>query len=296
MPSNWYLVNDSYYSGFEKDIVNDYAVSGFTEILNNSPEAKDIFIDGVSYKGIIQHLNDNDEIKELRKLLVSIDTIISRGSYIELNGEYFINISDIDNKIFYKSCKIQKCNNTLKWQDENLEEKSTPCILLNGNSSTSDGVDETKYLSLSEDQILIIIPKNNDTIKIQLDDRFIFDNSENAIYKITKVDFLTQPGLINLTMKKDSLQESDRLDLNIANYQEAVVADIQGSDTIKLHNQEIYTIDVDVAWSISNSNVSIVSQDSRNITLKGEIMGSVVLTANDGTNEYNKTIYVTNAF
>jgi len=296
MPSNWYLMNNNYYSGFEKEIIDEYAIDGFNEILNNSPEAKDILIDKIDYKGVVQHLNDNNEIKELRKLLVALDTTISRGSIIEFDSEYYINITDVDNKIFYKSCKIMKCNNTLNWQDENLEEKSTPCILLNKTFFTSDGIDETKYLNLSEDQILIIIPKNNDTIKIQLDDRFIFDNSENAIYKITKVDFLTQPGLINLTMKKDSLQESDRLDLNIANYQEAVVADIQGSDTIKLYNQEIYTIDVDVAWSISNSNVSIVSQDSRNITLKGEIMGSVVLTANDGTNEYNKTIYVTNAF
>jgi len=293
MPSNWYLVNDSYYSGFEKDIVNDYAVSGFTEILNNSPEAKDIFIDGVSYKGIIQHLNDNDEIKELRKLLVSIDTIISRGSYIELNGEYFINISDIDNKIFYKSCKIQKCNNTLKWQDENLNTIEIPCILLD---KTSDGIEYTKYLNLTEDQILTIIPKNNDTIKLQLDKRFIFNNSEQAIYKITKIDFLTQPGLIKLTMKKDLLTSNDKVDLNIADYQGLVVSGIQGSDTIRLKNQETYTIDVDVTWSISNSNVSIISQDSRNITLKGEVMGNVTLIANDGVNQYIKEIVVIQSF
>ncbi len=293
MPSNWYLMNNNYYSGFEKEIIDEYAIDGFNEILNNSPEAKDIFIDGVSYKGIIQHLNDNDKIKELRKLLVSIDTIISRGSYIELNGEYFINISDIDNKIFYKSCKIQKCNNTLKWQDENLNTIEIPCILLD---KTSDGIEYTKYLNLTEDQILTIIPKNNDTIKLQLDKRFIFNNNEQAIYKITKIDFLTQPGLIKLTMKKDLLTSNDKVDLNIADYQGLVVSGIQGSDTIRLKNQETYTIDVDVTWSISNSNVSIISQDSRNITLKGEVMGNVTLIANDGVNQYIKEIVVIQSF
>jgi hypothetical protein len=97
-------------------------------------------------------------------------------------------------------------------------------------------------------------------------------------------------------MKKDLLTSNDKVDLNIADYQGLVVSGIQGSDTIRLKNQETYTIDVDVTWSISNSNVSIISQDSRNITLKGEVMGNVTLIANDGVNQYIKEIVVIQSF
>jgi hypothetical protein len=258
------------------DILKNQIIKDF----KNNPSYFEVNINGILRDVIITEVNSLNNKPDEKLIIAKPSEDINIGDVIYWNSQNWLCIdTDLDKTVYSKGV-IKYCNNTLKWQDENLNVIEMSCILLNKTSIYSDGIDETKYLNLSEDQILVIIP----------------NNSNQAIYKVTKIDFLTQPGLINLTMKKDLLTSNDKVDLNIADYQGLVVSGIQGSDTIRLKNQETYTIDVDVTWSISNSNVSIISQDSRNITLKGEVMGNVTLIANDGVNQYIKEIVVIQSF
>lgn len=106
-----------------------------------------------------------------------------------------------------------------------------------------------------DDKILITVPDNEITRQIELKKRFIFDHDKLNVYEVTKIDTLTQKGLINITMKQDEYNPSkDRLDLNIADYREVdnnkpeepLVEDgyvivIEGVDTMVFMSTETFT-------------------------------------------------------
>lgn len=210
------------------------------------------------------------------KLLLRPNTVIETGSLVEVDNEMWLTFYFKQDKMYPKAY-IQKCNNILTFQDKENPAiiHKVPCILRSKASPYATGENEIKYIILSEDQILVTVPNNDTTRQIGLNKRFIFDNSELNIYESTKIDTLTQKGLIYITMKKDQYNEvTDRPDLNLADYVDAneesenssiedgYIIEIIGSDTIPIMGTETYTAkiynngelvtDKSVIWSVDD--------------------------------------------
>jgi len=250
----------------------------FEEYLNTIPNAYEVNIDGNYYLAAIQDVSFNNENSEMKYLLTYLDTPLDVGSTVVWDDKNWIVISkEVEAIKSHQSCKIALCNNILTFQDTDNPSiiYEIPCILTNKASTYSSGEKETKYIVLADDQILVTIPNNDITKKISLDKRFIFDNSKFNIYKTTKIDTLSQRGLINITMKKDEYNSNtDRLDLNIADYinigeeqtepptDDGYVIEIEGADSIAIFGIETYTAkiyyngelvnDKEVRWEISD--------------------------------------------
>ncbi len=155
-----------------------------------------------------------------------------------------------------------------------------------------------EYFSLDESKIIVTIPS---AYSVDVNDRFI---KMDSAWVVVSKD-LTTDGLVALYCQRDSILTDDDMENEIpagfdggsgGGTTEPIEITITGSDTIKQYSAQTYTIDVDVTWSISNSNVTISEQTTRSITLYGSKMGSVVLSADDGTNTYTKDITVKSVF
>lgn len=264
----------------------------------NNPSYFQVKINDVSQDVIIIEENSLNRKPDTKIIITKPDENINVGDLITWDSKYWLCIETDLNKLVYTKGVIGYCSNTISFQDSTLTKQTIPCIIEDKNSQTSDGLDETKHLILADDMILVTISNNDVTKQISLNQRFIFNNSEYEVYKVTDIKSLVRPGLLLIIMKKDQYQASvDNLEENIADYVEPSTSEIVGSSTINLNQQQTYTIDIDVSWSLSNSNASIVSQNSRSITLKGVTMGSIILTADDGLgNIYTKEITIKSVF
>ena len=248
-------------------------------------------------------INDADrevnlvEDKDRLKILCKPEETISIGDIIivsKLNNSIFI-CDDINpNTTIQTTGYIRTCNNVLTIQDKKLNINIFPCIVENKISQYAEGIKENKYLTDYDVNLKVTVSNNEFTEKIKENDRFVFKNE--VIGKVAMVDKLTQIGLVVLILSKDIKSPNDRLDLNIADYKEPIVAKIEGPETINQYAVETYTIDKDTNWSISNNNVNILERTNRMIKLQGEIKGGFVLTADDGIEQYTKNIKVVSIF
>ena len=277
MPNKWYLMDsNTYFSGHEKDEFN-YMQEGFNELLKASPETEEVLINGISNKVIIQNTTPNiiEEI-DMRFMLSHIGCS-QKGFYVEYKNNTWLVMNVPDNNKMYEKSILLKCNNILTFQDPNILEIYTlPCILQDKTSVYSDGIYQNPYLTLADDQILITVPNNDITNKIVTNMRFIFDHDEWCIYKCTKIDKLTQKGLIKFVMKHDTyIKAKDNLELNIADYKEI----LEEPEPPEPLNPESYKIELDLSYNevifntFETCNVKVYFEDEE---IDGEITFEII--------------------
>jgi len=233
----WWIDTSSDYSSKEEIISNvkdNYDIRRYY-----SAEGKSTIIDGITTQVIIQsHLNPLNEGKYDKKIHMPIETVVNTGSIIEWENDKWIIVSNIDNLQAYKTASMVKSNNTLKFYSNNINDAilySTPCIIGKGNIS----LDENKFLSIPADEYVIVIPSNTDTLKINLNTRFILSN---FAYIVIGTDVISNVGLINIRVKETQIDSvDDNLSLSIANY---------------YSHQHVYTV------SILNSNAILYVNDT----------------------------------
>ena len=167
---------------------------------------------------------------------------------------------------------VALCNNILTFQDsETLAIHTLPCMLADKTSVYYDGIHKNRLFMLSDDQIRVTVPNNDISKKIihtigqingstgdiENGKRLIFNHDKNAIYKMTRVNTLTDKGLIHIVMSHNTYDaNTDNLELNIADYKEPngnveppiQVGDykiiIDGYDSIMFGTMEPYTVKV----------------------------------------------------
>jgi hypothetical protein len=242
------------------------------EDFEDSPSFHSVKIDDID-RGV-QILDENaiNKNPNKKRVLCKPDEDINTGDEIFWKNKYWLCTNVDSDKEIYAKGIIEKCNNTLKWQTSTGEIKEYPCIISDKTSVYSSGLEENKFITLGDDQILITIQNNSDTSQIEVDKRFIFNHSKNDIYKLSKVQSLIQEGILYLTMTKDQYGVNDRLDLNLADYvQNNYILTITNGDSISLTNTETLQLSVTltnngvpvenptVVYSSSNEEICTVS-------------------------------------
>lgn len=202
---------------------------------------------------VINEENINSDKKEFRTLCVKKDVDIKHGDVILYKDEKYLNITDIDYHYYYKSCKIKKCNNVLKWeQDGNIYE--IPCLL----SNDSYGVkvlSDNDFIRSQNIKAQITVQDNEISRKIIPDMRFMFNNSEFDIYNVVDINTSMVKGVLTLTTEKSVYQAEDSLEDNLAfskvlyeltskpkQPEPIYTYEINGLDSFKQERDSVFTI------------------------------------------------------
>jgi hypothetical protein len=264
----WMTDNQYFGSDYPNNKLLDEAKERF-EMQKKSLEGKDALIDGIEERVVTQnHTNPLNQLKYDKKIHCDMTSVIHTGSIVEVEDKIWLVTSKIHSTQAYKTGSLVECNNTLKWQTPTGEIKSYPCIIQDKTSVYSSGIEENKYLSLADDQILIIIQNNADTSQLELDKRFIFDHSKNNIYKLSKIQSLIQEGLLYFTMTKDQEGANDNLELNLADYVvNNYVLTILNGDIASLNISEELQLSVQVINNGASVENPIITYSSDNETV-----------------------------
>jgi hypothetical protein len=272
-----------------------------------SPEGHDITIDGVACRGIIyNHLNDLSD-NEFRGLNVPLGTEIKNGSYVVYNNEYYLNTNmKADNHYFYLGCKITLCNQRLKWKglpDEWIE--GYPCVISNDSYGSKQNR-ASDYISEIDTKMKILVQANEFTRQIVRDMRFVFNNSEFDIFRVTDITTSTDPGVITIIAAKDTFRIEDDLDNNLAFNEPRIYTPpeevkeyaIEGEESIRLNRRYTYTLlpEENLTFAVDDNEVAEIAETLNNtctvlVKAKDEIFK---LTASkDGQVVASKVIYTT---
>lgn len=187
------------------NLFND-SLSTYEIYLNNSEETD---------LAVIISKDTADITLESKTIILQLDKQIKIGDLVNWNSEYWICVKITSNSV-YTSGIIYKCNNELNWIDNFGVIQNTPCFL-SDKSLYSIGIKDDLGIVVPDGKFIVIIPNNTDTIKINRNDRFIFNHK--YIYKTTKVDEISTDGIIILNMQEEFVNNvNDNLELNIADY------------------------------------------------------------------------------
>ena len=230
-------------------------------------EGHDITIDGVPCRGIIyNHLNDLSD-NEFRGLNVPLGTDIKNGSYVVYDNEYYLNTNlKADNHYAYLGCKITLCNQRLKWRglpEEWVE--GYPCHISN-DSYGSKQSRSSDHISEIDTKMKILVQNNEFTRQIVRDMRFIFNNSEFDIFRITDITRSTDPGVITLIAAKDTFRIEDDLENNLAFNEPRIHTPpeedkeytFEGEDSVRVNRRYTYTLlpEENLAFAIDDTDVA----------------------------------------
>lgn len=228
----------------------------------------------------------NDEIREVHiingyqgenVLLTKPDEKITVGDMVEWHDDTYLCTLVENNKTVQHKGILQRCNGDLKWQDDDGTVHQIPCILVDKTSVYSDGLSKTELMWMGTDQISATVQTNTDTKKIPLNKRFIFTHDANNIYEVTRSDDILVKGLTTLVCKKSLYNNlTDRLDLNLANYNDQVEVEpelpdnalsITGSERLTIWDEDVnYTVNTNqaVKWTLSNNKTLKIESDGNN--------------------------------
>lgn len=163
-------------------------------------------------------------------LFKNINQPVYLGRYYRFDNNYWLTVNVDAIKSLTKTVAVRRCNNVLRWIDNNGQYHEIPCyldrkILENRNYSTAG----SSFVSPSG-IIEITTQLNNETNLIQPNQRFLFGNPGNwTAFKVqgggvSNFDNLsttdnTSVGLLKLTMGIDyENDETDDFELGIAEY------------------------------------------------------------------------------
>lgn len=241
------------------------------EDFEDSPSFHSVKINDID-RGV-QILDENaiNKNPNKKRVLCKPEEDINIGDDIVWNSVHWLCTNVDSDKEIYAKGIIERCNNTLKWQTSTGEIKEYSCLIADKTSVYSDGINTNKFITLGDDQILITIQNNSDTILLEVDKRFMFNHNKNDIYKLSKIQSLVQEGILYLTMTKDQYSANDRLDLNLADYvQNNFVLTIINGDVVSLNTSDTLQLVCEVRNNgipVENPTITYQSSDITKATV-----------------------------
>ena len=299
----WYLesIPPNVTSGYEDDIMSEFAQSNFTDVLDTS------FSDSVSLynsdltlikvtKAVVEGNTSNSETSsKIREILFPIGTC-KTGMLVFYDSAYWMITGYPGNNKSYEKTVMKICTYLLKWQDASGNIIERWCIT----SNESGGVDENKTVQLGDGQLEVILPYDTETIKLRKDKRLYIDNNtENPTpYIITNPSttshvYSGHGYLTFIVSEVQTIPNVDRPDLMLCNYisptvtptptpdERLISSTITGIITLKIGYAKTYTVaftdasgnaltDVSFTWNVVSDFDSAITKtiSGQSITLK----------------------------
>jgi hypothetical protein len=131
----------------------------------------------------------NSSTQTVTVITINDDDTFNQGSMLSYDTDNWLCMSVLNYHDQYLKGLFQRCNYKLRWQNENGEIIER-WVVSQDASSYSSGTDGNKTLQYGADQIMIYVPCDEETIKVQRDKRFMIDTNTvfPTTYKLTRVD------------------------------------------------------------------------------------------------------------
>ena len=315
----WYLMdgyNPNATSGYEGDILSDFAQSNFADILET--EISDTVIlynyDLSESKEIRCVIHGNHAFTMLNSLkraaLFPIGTV-KAGMYVYFDNAFWLIVGCPGNNKVYEKAILHLCQHKLKWQNDNGD-----IIERWGNFSSAskydDGLYESKVINLTSDNLTIILPHDEESLK--LDYRRVFIDSKpfpEKVYIISRsddvlFDYGTHGGVLSFIADKTEFNPvKDNQELGVCDYiaknTEVEIPDettilngtILGSDYLKVGFARTYTATLsdeegnsiawnndDFYWNIYPTKDTVLSRENNEVKILVEdesLIGNTLL-------------------
>ena len=162
-------------------------------------------------------LQRGDDFKEL--IFFDLNYPKGMGTRYRFDGSIWITNNTDNIKYTTKSNIVTRCNNVLKYIDENGNIIEEPCVI--DYATKYSNVYYNNILNIPQSTAVVTVQNNENTRRILINDRFIFDSQ---VYKIkSKNDFLREStfeknsaALIKFEVNLDVTAPDDDFDLMIA--------------------------------------------------------------------------------
>ena len=263
----WYLMdnhNPNVASGYEGDILSDFAQSNFADILETSVSDTVILYnyDLSESREIRCIMHGNHAFTMLnsmkRAALFPIGTV-KAGMYIYFDNSFWLIVGCPGHNKVYEKAILYLCQYKLKWQNKNGD-----IVERWGNFSSAskydDGLFESKTINLTSDNLSIILPHDEESLK--LDYRRVFIDTRplpEKVYIISRsddvlFDYGVHGGVLSFIADKTEFNPlKDNQELGVCDYvpkntkveegNETTIlsGSISGSDYLKIGFSRIYT-------------------------------------------------------
>lgn len=233
---SWYrMTRPLFNSGYEDDEFWAYGRDGFQEVLDSFIGSdvevydKTLSVEPKIIRAIVQQTtSDVYNSTVVRQILCNIGTL-KCGQYIKCEDAYWLVSSLPDNNRIYEKAVLWKCKHSIRFMSPLTGEIVEYPVYSKNSTQYGTGIAEKTQMDVGEDQHLIYIPYNEETIMIENDFRFLMDKNRvsPSAYRITRVDPVSyavgdeklNDGLIEWAALQTQFNEAtDNKDLMIADY------------------------------------------------------------------------------
>lgn len=268
----------------QRERAKNRLITHLNDRTQHSLSCKDILLNGIKTQLIINS-GTQPYYKEFQSLP---DQQINIGDYIEwANSHWIVTTCDSDDEI-YRDGKLEQCNYLLKWQNE-LGEIVERWSIIKSASKYNDGTTSNDVLSLGSDQLSVIIPLDEEAIKLKksMGKKFFIDSNKKdpTTYELTGTgnvpDTYNGHGITSWIVKECAYTATeDDLKYGVCNYKSVdipstpdenpdettvltdnVKATISGNKNLKVGYARTYTAtftdsegnivdDVDFSWNV----------------------------------------------
>ena len=197
--------------------------------------------------------------------------------YNEDEGLYWICTEVMCKSGLYYDGKLTRCNNILKWQDENKYIFEYPVFDINSTQYNS-GEFGDKTMTLGSSQHLLTIVADENTIALNHGHRFFWDRNtvDPTVFKLTQNDTTAvnyDRGIVKLTVTEDQYNpKTDSIENWLCDYFKVSTVTItySGNPTIRVGGTKTLNVDTTetVTWSIESDVGATIIPDGNSVKVK----------------------------
>ena len=197
--------------------------------------------------------------------------------YNEDEGLYWICTEVMCKSGLYYDGKLTRCNNILKWQDENKHIFEYPVFDINSTQYNS-GEFGDKTMTLGSSQHLLTIVADENTIALNHGHRFFWDRNtvDPTVFKLTQNDTTAvnyDRGIVKLTVTEDQYNpKTDSIENWLCDYFKVSTVTItySGNPTIRVGGTKTLNVDTTetVTWSADSGVGATITPDGNSVKVK----------------------------
>ena len=197
--------------------------------------------------------------------------------YNEDEGLYWICTEVMCKSGLYYDGKLTRCNNILKWQDENKHIFEYPVFDINSTQYNS-GEFGDKTMTLGSSQHLLTVVADENTIALNHGHRFFWDRNtvDPTVFKLTQNDTTAvnyDRGIVKLTVTEDQYNpKTDSIENWLCDYFKVSIVTItySGNPTIRVGGTKTLNVDTTetVTWSVESDVGATITPDGNSVKVK----------------------------
>ena len=197
--------------------------------------------------------------------------------YNKDEGLYWICTEVMCKSGLYYDGKLTRCNNILKWQDENKHIFEYPVFDINSTQYNS-GEFGDKTMTLGSSQHLLTVVADENTIALNHGHRFFWDRNtvDPTVFKLTQNDTTAMnydKGLIKITVTEDQYNpKTDSIENWLCDYFKVSTVTItySGNPTIRVGGTKTLNVDTTetVTWSVESDVGATITPDGNSVRVK----------------------------